>query len=286
MATQSFDPERYKQSQHQEWDAVANGWRRWWQTFEQGAQHLSNRMVEMAEIQTGHRVLDVATGIGEPAITAAQKVAPNGQVTATDLSPEMLDIAKERAVALGLQNIEFRQTDAEALDLAAGSFDAALCRWGLMYLPNLRNALSTVRKLLDPAGRFTAAVWSVPAKVPFNSLPMAVLRERFDVPAPPAGTPSPFGLADPSLLEKALTQVGFTQVNVEPITVTFEFESVDSYTGYLQDISPSIRRVLGTQPKERQAEAWNAIAEVARERYADASGRVSIPNETICVIGR
>ncbi len=74
MSTQSVDLEQYKEGQRQEWGTVATGWRKWWETFEKGAQHLSNRLVELSQIQPGHRVLDVATGIGEPAVTAAQHV--------------------------------------------------------------------------------------------------------------------------------------------------------------------------------------------------------------------
>ena len=214
MSTQSVDLEQYKEGQRQEWGTVATGWRKWWETFEKGAQHLSNRLVELSQIQPGHRVLDVATGIGEPAVTAAQHVGPSGRVVATDLSVHMLTIAKDRAAALGLQNIEFLEMDAETLDLPEDTFDAILCRWGLMFLPNLATALRTMRQLLAPGGRLAAAVWDVPAKVPLISLPTAVVRGMFDVPAPPPGTPSPFALADTSVLEKALTQAGFAQVNI------------------------------------------------------------------------
>ena len=117
MTTQQFDPARYKEGQRQEWDAVATGWRKWWEIIEGGARQVSDRMLELAEIQTGQRVLDVATGIGEPAVSAARKVGPTGHVVATDQSPQMLEIARERAASLGLQNMEFKVTDAEALEL-------------------------------------------------------------------------------------------------------------------------------------------------------------------------
>jgi ubiquinone/menaquinone biosynthesis C-methylase UbiE len=98
-----------------------------------GAQKLSSRLVEPAEIKQGQRVLDIASGIGEPAMTAAKVVGSSGQVLATDISVQMLTIAKERAASSGLQEIiRFRESDAENLDLPNSSFDAVLCRWGLM----------------------------------------------------------------------------------------------------------------------------------------------------------
>ena len=112
---------------------MANGWQKWWKAFEQDAQKVNERLIELAGIEEGYRVLDIATGTGEPAITAAKKVGDKGYVLATDISPQMLSIAKRRANSLGLDSIiEFKECDAETIDLPA-SFNAVLCRWGLMF---------------------------------------------------------------------------------------------------------------------------------------------------------
>lgn len=122
---QSFNPEQFKAQQRQMWDNVAAGWQAWWETFERGAQKVSDRLVELAEIKPGDTVLDIATGIGEPAITAAKRVKPNGKVVATDISPQMITIAKTRAKSLGLDSImEFRESDAEKLEFPKSTFNA------------------------------------------------------------------------------------------------------------------------------------------------------------------
>ena len=208
MATQEFDATRYKSAQLQEWDAVAVGWSRWWETIEKGTQHVSDRLVALADIQPGHHVLDVATGIGEPCLTAARRVGATGSVTGTDQSQQMLAIARDRATALGLTNVEFRKVDAEALGLPLESFDAVLCRWGLMFLPNLAGALGGIHRLLASGGRLAAAVWGKPQAVPMISLPMGVIRQMVDVPAPSPGTPGPFSLADVDALEQAISCAG------------------------------------------------------------------------------
>ncbi len=138
MSKGNSNPDEFKINQRQSWDSVASGWQKWWKTIEISAQKVSNRLVELAEIKAGQRVLDIATGIGEPAITAGKIVGKKGHVTATDISPQMLAIGKERARSLGLQDIvEFVQNDAENLKLGTNeTFDAILCRWGLMFLPN------------------------------------------------------------------------------------------------------------------------------------------------------
>jgi ubiquinone/menaquinone biosynthesis C-methylase UbiE len=170
----SFDSNQYKKGQRQGWDSVAEGWQKWWKTFEHDAQKANKKLVELAEIEEGDRVLDIATGIGEPAITAAKKVGAKGYVLATDISPKMLSVAKQRADSFGLQNIvEFKEIDAEKITLdlqgkqpSSLPFDVVLCRWGLMFFPNLASALTNIYQLLLPGGRVAAAVWSEPAKVP------------------------------------------------------------------------------------------------------------------------
>src|SRR6266446_1276001 len=117
MSENTADPQQLKDDQHRDWDAAAAGWKKWWPLFERSAQHVSDRLVELAGVGIGARVLDIATGNGEPALTAARRVAPNGRVIATDQSAGMLAIARERAAALGVTNVEFRETDGETLAL-------------------------------------------------------------------------------------------------------------------------------------------------------------------------
>lgn len=74
-----IDPNQFKESQHQSWDSVSQGWHKWWKTIENGAQNVSKRLVELAHIKPGDNILDIATGIGEPAITGARQVGRNGQ---------------------------------------------------------------------------------------------------------------------------------------------------------------------------------------------------------------
>ena len=164
------------------------------------AQKVSDGLVDLAEIKPGQKVLDIATGNGEPAVTAARELVElsssisnindnennTGHVLATDISSEMLTIAKQRATELGLQDvIEFSQADAEMLELAGSSFDVVLSRWGLMFMPNLNNVLSRIYQVLVPVGRLACAVWAVESKVPFISFPLNIVMHELNVPPPP-----------------------------------------------------------------------------------------------------
>ena len=227
----SRDSEQYKEGQRQGWTSVADGWQKWWKITETGVEKVSRRLIELAEIKRGSTVIDIATGIGEPAITAANQVGNSGHVLATDISSQMLSIAKQRAISLGLEQvIEFKEGDAEIIDLSASTFDAALCRFGLMFLPDLRTGLSNIYRSLVDGGRLAAAVWASPDKVPLIAVALNILMKETKSLPPPLGTPGPFSLSDENMLTNSLIKSGFKDVTIERIDVSFDFESAEAYT--------------------------------------------------------
>src|SRR5260221_9627624 len=285
MSTQQFDPTRYKAGQQKEWGAAAPGWKNWGQRIELDLQPISDRMMELAEIRPGQQVLDVATGLGEPAVTAARIVGPAGGVVAIDMASQMLDIARMRVAELGIHNIDFREMDAEELDLPEQSFDVILCRLGLMYLPSLQTSLERMSNLLVPGGRLTAAVWGPAQKVPFVSMPMTVAMRELQVPPPPPGMPGPFSLADTDRVAQVLTQAGCTQVYTEPMTLTLERTSIEEYVRFLQEVLVQINALLARYPVERQTEIWQAIAKAAQQ-FTTPDGTCRTENELLLVVGR
>ena len=141
----TIDSKLYKEEVRRGYDNAAAGWQKWWMTIETATEKVSKRLMELAQIQPGSKVLDIATGLGEPALTAAKQVGKSGKVIALDISSQMLSFAKERARSLGLQDVvEFKEADAETIDLPSSTFDAALCRWGLMFLPNPKVGLTNI----------------------------------------------------------------------------------------------------------------------------------------------
>jgi SAM-dependent methyltransferase len=286
MASSTFDPNSFKMAQREGWDSVAGGWKEWWVPIEKGAQKLSQRLIELAEIKPGQRVLDVATGIGEPSITAAKVVGTGGHVLATDISGQMLAIAKERATFLRLQDIiEFKESDAENLDLANSSFDAALCRWGLMLFPNLDTAIGKIYSSLVSGGRFAAAVWADATKVPIINLATRIIGSEVRISVPPIGVPNPFSLSDTNKLEDSLARAGFRDIHIGTEIVTFEFESGEDYCRYCQAVSVSARTALSKVTEGRKEDVWRKVAEEAARNYGTANGPIKMDNESICIVG-
>src|SRR5579863_1435343 len=228
MTDQNPDTLKMKGQQKAAWDDSAAGWKRWWPTFERAAQTVNDRLVALAEVRAGNRVLDLATGSGEPALTAARAVGPSGRVVAVDMSPGMLAIARERIDAAGLANVDLVESDAESLRLDPHSFDAALCRWGLMFMPDLDGVARALHRALKPGGRFATAVWSQADKVPMCALARDAIRRITGI-VPPPNAPDPIKLADTSILERALANAGFHDLTIERRIVTFEFPTPDAF---------------------------------------------------------
>jgi ubiquinone/menaquinone biosynthesis C-methylase UbiE len=283
----TLDSKQYKEEERQKWDNVANGWQKWWNTIERGAGKLSKRLVELAEITQGSRVLDISTGIGEPAITAANLVGSLGHVLATDISPQMLSVAKQRAISLGLQNvIEFKEGDTETIDLPASTFDAALCRAGLMFLPDLNAGLSNIYKSLTEGGHFAAAVWASSEKVPFISVVMNTIMKETNTPPPPPGTPGPFSLSDEISLKNSFITSGFKDPSIEKMNLSLDFESADEFTNFVIETAGPVQTILAKQSHERKEEILKAITEAANKYADNNTGKVRFDNEAILIVGK
>jgi ubiquinone/menaquinone biosynthesis C-methylase UbiE len=284
MNARSDDQDLSPDGQRKQWNSVAAGWATWWPTIERGAEPVSRRMIELAEVAPGQRVLDIATGIGEPALLAARQVGPSGRVVATDLSARMLGLAQQRATALGVTNVEFMEVDARCLPFQPGSFDTVLCRWGITSLPRHSDILTAISRILRPMGAFVTAVWEEgPKSRPMATLAAAVVQEILDSPSPPPGAHAQRTVE--SSLRSDLLHAGFRQVHMESVALTLEFASTDDCTRYLQDVSPDLALSLSRMTSAQQARFGQSLAD-RLQPFRTPGGSVVIPNVTLCVVGR
>ncbi|HEY2663394.1 MAG TPA: methyltransferase domain-containing protein [Candidatus Binataceae bacterium] len=279
---EQLDTNRIKQSQRELWNASAAGWMRSWKRIEEFGQPVSDRLVALALLKPGDLVLDVATGIGEPALTAARRILPGGLVIGTDQSRAMLDMGVKRAKQAGLTNVEFREADGEGLDVFPDQhFDAVLCRWGLMFMPNLVVALSGFRRVLKKERRFATSVWGPPLACPMITAADEEVRRIAKLPPPPPGTPHPCNLGDHQKVARALSEAGFREISHEHLDAVIAFESAEDFIETRSGLSATFREMMGKLPPGTQAELKQAIAE-AIERYRDSDGQIRLHNQAVC----
>ena len=272
---------RYGMASDHEFDAVALAWQRWFPQMQAATRPVSERMVALAHIGPGAHVLDVGTGLGDPALLAAETVAPNGNVIGVDISPAMLSLARKRAHKDGVSNVEFRQVE-EDDEIPAGPYDAILSRFGLMFVPDLDRALAQYRAQLRRHARLVAATWATAPEVPQISTPMMVAAELGFVPqspAPPTG--SPFSLSDGPELTRRLEGAGFVDAKVEPIDITFRVESPEAYYRHVADVSPSVRELLATLDEPSRAELKEGVEQAAATRFGRPDGTVAMTNRAL-----
>lgn len=282
METTQVDPGEFRARQRKDWDSAAQGWHDWQELMIGATREVSQRLVEMAGIKQGDDVLDVAAGSGEPSLTAAKVVGPEGRIVATDISTGMLAFGRERAAAAGIENIEFVESDASSLDFPPQSFDAALSRWGIIFEPDAEAAAARVRGFLKPGAKMAISSWGPPDHVPFLSVPMMTAMQKLDVPPPPPGTPGPLSRPKPEAIGGLLEGGGFSDIEVDELNVEFEWESVDDFVRFLKEIAPPISAMLEPHPPDVRDATWAAIAEAMRP-YADASGKLHLDKNLVLV---
>jgi ubiquinone/menaquinone biosynthesis C-methylase UbiE len=209
--------EQYRKVMRKGWNLTVDEYDRSWVSV---LRSYAVGCVERAEVGAGDRVIDVASGPGTAALLAAERVGANGEVVGTDIADSFVAAATARASAVGAKNVRFERHPMEALAVADASFDVATCVLGLMYAAPVASALSEMRRVLRPGGRFAACVWGERAKCGFRDV-FPILSEvlQMDV------CPLFFALGAPGAFASSLEAAGFTDARVERVDVTLHWKS-------------------------------------------------------------
>ena len=227
----------------------------------------TERMLDLAGIRVGGRVLDVGAGAGDQTLLAARRVGPAGHVLATDISTSMLELAARAARGAGLANVDTRVMDAQRLDLEADSFDAVISRFALMLVPDIGKALSEIRRVLRPGGSVAALVFS---RCPYLSIPHAVARRVGRLTSPP----EPFGefrLAAPGVMRDAYANAGFRDVAIHEVSTRRRFPSLAAAIQYARKTPLPLRELMVQLDPAQREQAWAEI-EKELQQFVGADG--------------
>jgi len=272
---QKLTPQMMKARERNTWASVAGGWRRRDALLRKGAAPVGERMLELARIRRGHRVLDIASGTGEPAISAAHIVGDTGSVIGTDLVEDMLAFAREKAAAANLSNIEFRCVDGEELEFPPSSFDAVTIRWGLMFMPEPGECLGRAHRMLKEGGRVVVACWAEPERNPFVSLVMKVLAQYMDIPKPPPDAPGIFAFADADRLTGVMKSAGFDDVRIEEMEIdVIEVDSGGAYWEAISDLAGPVMVFVNQLDEKTRGRFVSHVIDAANEFMAGGSLRM------------
>jgi SAM-dependent methyltransferase len=250
------------------WESAAHGWAKWEGVFATSLAGATETMLDMARVEAGMRVLDLASGAGSQSLRTAERVGPQGRVVAIDISPTMLAHVQEAARRRRLGNSETLECAAEELPSTLGAFDAAICRLGLMLFPDPKRALQAVQRVLKPKARLAALVVATPAANPFLSETMAILLRHAAKEPPPAGRPGLFALGGQGVLAGLLADSGLTDVEARVARASLRVTSAAEALVMMQEAFGAYHAIVADLDPQARAAAWSDVGEWL-QRFAD-----------------
>ena len=285
MPAQNFDAETFKRITREQWDRTAAAWNDSTPLIRDWLRQATDAMLNMAAVKAGSQVLDVAAGAGDQTLDIAARVGPSGHVLASDLSAGILAFAAENAARAGYQNVETHVADGEHLGVPAESFDAAICRLGLMFFPDPLRGLREMRAALKPGGMACTMVFSAPEANPCVAICMMTALEHARL--PPRDPYQPGGLMSlgkPGLIDTLFAQAGFRDVATTRLAAPVRLASARTYLDFIRTSAGPILQIMSKLDDAARQRAWDDM-ERKLQRFATADGWVG-PNELLLTAGR
>ena len=249
-----------------QWNGAAPYWKKWNEKFVEQSRAATELAVASAEVKPGMRTLDLASGTGEPALSMAKAVGPQGRIVATDLTLAMLQAAREKAAVLHQNNIHFGVSQAENLPFRDAGFDRVTCRFGVMFFLDIAKALAEIRRVLRPEGRISFVVWGPFDENPWFSVPLKPFLKHVQMPEPALDSPGPFRFADESKLAAALEEGGFQNVQATKRRVQWPWPGpAEEAWEAKSELSAPFKKLIAALPRDKEKEVLREVLRGIRE---------------------
>jgi SAM-dependent methyltransferase len=269
-----------RQQSRARWTATAKGWGMRADQLRRATMPVAEWMVDAIAPQPGDTLLELAAGPGDTGFLAAELVKPGGTLICSDFVPEMLNVAQERAQALGLDNVRFKQIDAETgIDIEAASIDGVLCRWGYMLMADPVTALLQTRRVLKPGARLALAAWTSPDENLWSALPARELIRRGLEERPDPDAPGQFAWAPEGVIGERLEEAGFVDYEVAAVDFTVAYASLEDWWASTRDMSMRFADATAGMDSGTTSEIQAALAEAAAP-FTDGDGAIALPART------
>lgn len=262
----SHDSVEIKERVQQKWHTVAEGWHRWQPQWAAYSRALTEAIVQEAQIRPGMRVLDLASGAGEPALSLVQAVGPDGHVTATDVAPGMIATVEELIRQQGFMNLACQPADAEELPFADQTFDVVTSRLGVTSFPHPERALQEAYRVLKPGGRVALMVWGPAEEQGFFTSAIALVAQYVPMSPPDPSCPDAFRFAAPGSLSALMQRAGFREIKEETRRVTMSWaESPEVFLEFGAAIVPEFGALIAGLSADQRAQLVQEQVEALRQ---------------------
>ncbi len=274
--------EEIREQQKASWNKFSSGWKKWDDLMMDFLKPMGDEIIRLTDPKDGHVILDVAAGTGEPGLTIASMIK-GGKVFITDLSDDMLEIARENATRKGLKNVETHACDVCEMPFADNTFDAISCRFGFMFFPDMHLAAKEMYRVLKPGGRLATSVWSVPDKNFWVTTIGGTINRVMQLPAPLPEAPGMFRCAKSGLIADVFQQAGFSNTLEREIAAKMNCGTTDVYWNMMTEIAAPFVSALSKADDATREKIKGEVYDIVRQKFPD--GNVNIDASSLVIYG-
>lgn len=274
--------EQIRDQQKASWNRFSPGWKKWDTLFMEFLGPMGAVIIDRLQLKGRERVLDIASGTGEPGFTIAARI-PAGEVVMTDLAEGMLDVAREHASQKGITNVQTRVCDVSELPFPDASFDAVSCRFGFMFFPDMALAAKEMVRVLKPGGRLATAVWYSPEKNFWVTAMMGTIQKHLGLPAPSPGAPGMFRCAKDGMLAGIFEAAALANVREEEVNSTMNCETAAVYWDSMNAVAAPVVAALAQADADTREQIRQEVFALLQERYP--ANAVRIPASALVISG-
>ncbi len=257
-----------RNNQKETWNKFSGGWKKWDAFNMSFLKPMGDAIIKALEIKSNDIVLDIASGTGEPAFSIAA-IARNGEVYATDLADQMLDIARAFADEHDINNIEFKVADVSELPFRKNFFDKISCRMGFMFFPDMQVAANEMFRVCKDGGKVATAVWAAPENNEWVTAITEVLSTHIEMPQPSPGAPGMFRCAKPGLIKKFFENTGFKNVKEESVSGKLDYESTEEYWQIMNDVAAPVVNALSKTDEATRSKIKHELIESYKNKLTN-----------------
>ncbi|MEO8085220.1 MAG: methyltransferase domain-containing protein [Bacteroidota bacterium] len=271
--------EKIKEIQRESWNKASAGWKKWDELMMQFLQPMSDEMINMLRLQEDYEVLDIATGTGEPGLTIAS-LLKNGKVIATDISENMLAVAKANAEKRGLLNFETKYCEVSELPFEENTFDAITCRLGFMFFPDIEIALGEMKRVLKPGGLLVASVWNRPEDNFWVSNSMEIMIRQLQLKSPAPGGPGLFRCSSKSFMHDLFSKAGLNNIKENDVHGKMPCGTKENYWNFITEVASPL--AFSKADALQQQQIKDEVLSRVDKKFPDGNVQLNSSATVIC----
>lgn len=274
--------EEIREQQKAAWNKFSPGWKKWDDLMMDFLKPQGDEIIRLINPKDADIVLEIAAGTGEPGLTIATMLN-GGKVIITDLSEDMLEISREKAVKRGIKNIETRACDVCELPFSEDTFDSISCRFGFMFFPDMLLAAKEMVRVLKPGGKIATSVWNVPEKNFWVTAIGSTINRNMQLPTPPPEAPGMFRCSKDRLIQNLLQQAGSKNTSEKEVTGKLKCGTIDVYWNMMTEVAAPFVAALSKADDAMRKKIKEEVYQVVDQNFPD--GNIIIDSSAIVIYG-